>query len=151
MKGTSLFRAFTLCAVSAVMAVAQTPQTTTPPAAETKTHGGTTKSQPSNKTSPDAAALGRRITAISLLTNLADEALGFRDPALRVRVEARVADALWGGDEARARQLFLRAWDELQSFEKEGSRNSDGESSGNTDKRQSPIAVANLRGEVLRL
>jgi len=43
----------------------------------------------------DPLAEARRTMASSLLTSLADEARSFRDLALRARVQARSADALW--------------------------------------------------------
>src|SRR4051794_7430804 len=38
------------------------------------------------------------------------------DPAARVRVQARIADALWQRDEAQARRLFDQAYDEATSI-----------------------------------
>src|SRR3954465_5541987 len=48
-----------------------------------------------NKKPPNAPAEQRRMTALSLLTALADEAKGYHDQVLRARVQARAADALW--------------------------------------------------------
>src|SRR6266511_4322601 len=59
----------------------------------------------------DADAAQRRVMAISLLTSLADEVRSFKDEALRARVLARTADALWDTDTERARALFRRAWE----------------------------------------
>jgi hypothetical protein len=87
--------------------------------------------------------------ATSLLTNLADEARNFRDQSLRARVQARVADALWKADEVRARQLFLRAWDDLEALEKAGAGSS--ATGGDAAKSQTFVSAANLRGEILRL
>jgi hypothetical protein len=64
----------------------------------------------------------RRTTAISLINTLADDARMFRDPALRARVQARAADALWETERERARTLFRRAWDEAESADAESDR-----------------------------
>ena len=69
----------------------------------------------------DPEVLQRRITAISLLTSLADDARSFKDPALRARVQARAADALWTTEPERARDLFHRAWDAAEAGDAEGS------------------------------
>lgn len=150
MNRDSLFRALALGLVFSVAAGAQTPP---PQPAPTKGQAPPPKQQQTrkDKKSPetDAAGLARRMTAISLLTNLADEARNFRDVSLRARVQARVADALWKADETRARQLFRRAWDDLEAQEKAGAGNSATEGDG--AKGQSLVSAANLRGEILRL
>ncbi len=81
----------------------------------------TEKSQPAPKSRTDAkrknpeeadpVAAQRRVVAVSLLTSLADEARSFRDQTRRARVQAQAADVLWETDEARARDLFRRAWE----------------------------------------
>jgi hypothetical protein len=58
----------------------------------------------------DAAEAQRRAFAFSLVTSLADEARAYRDLALRPRVLARAADAIWDADNDTARGLFRRAW-----------------------------------------
>ncbi|HEX8561309.1 MAG TPA: hypothetical protein VF668_24670, partial [Pyrinomonadaceae bacterium] len=67
--------------------------------------------QAKSRVEADPALVVRRQTAISLITSLADEARNFRDPALRARVLARAADALWQTDQASARDLFRKAWE----------------------------------------
>ncbi|HEY2973828.1 MAG TPA: hypothetical protein VGJ48_15035 [Pyrinomonadaceae bacterium] len=101
----------------------------------------------------DPLAEARRTMASSLLTSLADEARSFRDLALRARVQARAADALWDTESENARALFRRAWDSAQSADEENSRRSEEErqaaiaARGSTARRQQP----SMRREVLRL
>ncbi|HXM36675.1 MAG TPA: hypothetical protein VN920_15880 [Pyrinomonadaceae bacterium] len=71
---------------------------------------------------PDPLVAQRRITAISLLTALADDARSFKDPALRARVQARAADALWTTEPDRARDLFHRAWEAAEVGDAESAR-----------------------------
>ncbi len=54
----------------------------------------------------------------SLLTNRSKE---IADPAARVRVQARVADALWQRDEVQARRLFTKAYDDAITIHDPGS------------------------------
>jgi len=70
----------------------------------------------------DPLVLQRRTTAISMLTSLADDARSFKDPALRARVQARAADALWTTEPDRARDLFHRAWDAAEIGDAENAR-----------------------------
>ncbi|HEV7889776.1 MAG TPA: hypothetical protein VGP08_04015 [Pyrinomonadaceae bacterium] len=70
----------------------------------------------------DPLAEVRRITAVSLVNTLADDARMFRDPLLRARVQARAADALWDTERERAVLLFRRAWDEAESADAETDR-----------------------------
>src|ERR1051325_1359897 len=70
----------------------------------------------------DPLAEVRRITAVSLINTLADDARMFRDPLLRARVQARAADALWDTERERALLLFRRAWDEAESADAETDR-----------------------------
>src|SRR5438046_2433466 len=48
----------------------------------------------------------RREFAVSLVISLANEARGYSDLALRPRVLARAADALWDDDKISAREIF---------------------------------------------
>lgn len=50
-------------------------------------------------------------TAISIVMSLVNESERFKDQTLRVRTEARSADALWNVDESLARRLLLQAWE----------------------------------------
>jgi hypothetical protein len=52
----------------------------------------------------------RRAFAVSLITSLTDEANSYYNQALRPRVLARAAEALWDADSDKARLLFRRAW-----------------------------------------
>jgi hypothetical protein len=101
----------------------------------------------------DPLADARRTMAGSLLRSLAEEARSFRDLALRARVQARSADALWDSDPENARALFKRAWDSAESADDENARLSDEErrtqsaARGTTGRQQQP----SMRREVLRL
>ena len=65
------------------------------------------------KTGIDANATEaqRRMFAASMVVSLATEARSYKDLALRSRVLARAADALWEADRITARALFVRAWE----------------------------------------
>lgn len=99
----------------------------------------------------DSLAGVRRGMALSLVTSLADEAQGFRDTALRARVQARAADALWETDAERARTLLRRAWDAAESADAESARKYQ-ESLSQSRGRREPFVSSgesNVRGEVL--
>lgn len=101
----------------------------------------------------DPLAEARRVTAITLVTSLADEARSFHDEMLRARVQARAADALWETDQERARALFLRAWDAADQADREGARRVAEDARRQYAEGQN-IALTrppNLRQEVLRL
>ncbi len=114
-----------------------------------------TKKPAAKKVSAEADPLAeaRRTMASSLLTSLADESRSFRDLALRARVQARAADALWDTDRENARALFKRAWDSAESADEENARLSEEErrsrlnARGTTVRRQQP----SMRREVLRM
>ncbi len=101
----------------------------------------------------DPLVEARRTMARSLLTSLGEEARSFRDLALRARVQARAADALWDSEPENARALFRRAWDSAEAADEENARRSEEErrkaiaARGSTASRQQP----SLRREVLRL
>ena len=59
----------------------------------------------------EAIEAQRRAFARSIIMSLADDARSFKDLALRARVLARSADALWDADPDGARVLIRRAWD----------------------------------------
>ena len=59
----------------------------------------------------EALEAQRRTFAASIIISLADEARSYKDLALRARVLARSADALWDVDPAGARILLRRAWE----------------------------------------
>ena len=103
----------------------------------------------------DPLAEARRITAISLVSSLADEARSFRDELLRARVQARAADALWDTDKAKSRLLFRRAWEAAEAADQEGRRKFE-EARRRTDAdagRAQAVARSrpSMRREVLRL
>ncbi len=101
---------------------------------------------------PDPIAAQRQVVAISLLQSLADDARSFREPKLRARVQARVADAFWETDSERARGLFRKAWEAAETEDAESDRRGADES-----RRQQAAgggirtARPDLRAEVLRL
>jgi hypothetical protein len=95
----------------------------------------------------------RRASAVSLVSTLADEARTFSEPALRARVQARAADALWDTDKEKARALFRRAWEAAETADRDSAKLSDDE------RRRRAIAqgaagargLLNLRREVVIL
>jgi hypothetical protein len=95
----------------------------------------------------DPLTIERRAQATALLSSLADEARGFHDEALRARVQAQAADALWESDQERGRALFRRAWDAAEAADQENMQRT------NTELRTQRMAAGrpNLRAEVLRL
>jgi hypothetical protein len=142
-----LIRSIVLClAFAASPAYGQKPATT-----EKSSQPSIQKTKTSGEKSVDPVVEQRRQTAIYLLTSLADEARSYRDEVLRVRVQARTADALWDGDQEQARALFRRAWEATVAvmgppFAIEG-RNTIGRVSPNAP----PRSRTNLRSEILRL
>ncbi|HYJ47430.1 MAG TPA: hypothetical protein VEV81_12525 [Pyrinomonadaceae bacterium] len=101
----------------------------------------------------NALAEQRRITALGLLTALADEAKGYRDQALRGRVLARAADALWESENERARLLFQSAWAAAEEADMESARRME-EDIRRQQQTTGSAAVStppNIRNEVLRL
>ncbi len=105
---------FALFVVAGVRAQQPTP---TPAAKQVKT-----SAKKSGAEESDPLAEVRRITAVSLVNTLADDARMFHDPLLRARVQARAADALWDTDHDRAVLLFRRAWDEAEAADAETDR-----------------------------
>lgn len=79
--------------------------------------GGTKRAAPvPNQTDERVAA--RRTQAINLLIETANAARTFNDLLYRARIQALAADALWAFDEARARQIFRRAWDDAAAADR---------------------------------
>src|SRR5215211_1264707 len=105
--------AFALC-VSALAPAAVPAQTPAPAAAQKKPAAKKPKAD-----AADPMAEVRRASAVSLVSSLADEARTFRDPALRARVQARAADALWETDKEKARALFRRAWEAAEAADRD--------------------------------
>jgi hypothetical protein len=112
--------AFALC-VSA-LAPAAAPAQTPAPAAQKKPAAKKPKTD-----AADPMAEVRRASAVSLVSTLADEARTFSEPALRARVQARAADALWDTDKEKARQLFRRAWEAAEAADREAANLSEAE------------------------
>lgn len=79
----------------------QTPQA--PPRAST--------TKDDEKVGREALEMQRRTFATSIIMSLVDEARSYKDLALRARVLARSADALWDVDPDGARILLRRAWE----------------------------------------
>lgn len=75
----------------------------------------------SKRAEPDSPE-DQRTSAVSLLTSLAQESNTFSDQTLRVRIQARAADALWDSDRRLGRDLFYRAWETAESADKESER-----------------------------
>jgi len=101
----------------------------------------------------DEATAQRRTVAISLITNLADEARSFKDQTRRARVQAHAADVLWESDPERARELFRRAWDAAEAADAEALRLQTEElkkqqAAGGSVVRRGSL---DLRSEVLRI
>jgi hypothetical protein len=110
------------------------------------------RSKPVKAEEPDPVVAQRQVVAISLLQSLADDARSFREPKLRARVQARVADAFWETDSERARGLFRKAWEAAETEDAESDRRGAEELM-----RQQATGVRvrtarpDLRAEVLRL
>ena len=146
------FASFCLTALS-LLAQAQTP-TPTPSAKDAPTAKATsTKKVAATRGAADPLAEQRRLTAISLLSVLADEAKGYHDQVLSARVLARAADALWESDTERARTLFRRAWDAAESADADSARRmeEDIRKQQQTTGSAAVTSPPNLRNEVLRL
>ncbi|MFL6336405.1 MAG: hypothetical protein ACJ754_24140 [Pyrinomonadaceae bacterium] len=139
--------ALALCAVvSPVRVGAQEPQAARPKPARTAAK------KPSAEAADPMAEL-RRTTAISLVSTLADDARTFRDPALRARVQARAADALWDTEREKSLALFRRAWDEAEAADAEADRRV-AEDRARQQRERGYASVQlppSLRSEVLRL
>ncbi|MGI8918562.1 MAG: hypothetical protein ACR2H6_08155 [Pyrinomonadaceae bacterium] len=111
------------------------------------------KPKTTNSEEADAVAAQREVLAVSLLQTLAEDARSFREPRLRARVQARVADAFWLTDAEKAKSLFRRAW---EAAEIEDTENAKREAEDLNQQRQSgPVVIRSrrpdLRAEVLRL
>lgn len=136
-----------LCVLAlASIAVAQAPSDKTSQRARSKP-------KTTNSEEADAVAAQREVLAISLLQTLAEDARSFREPRLRARVQARVADAFWLTDAEKAKSLFRRAW---EAAEIEDTENAKREAEDLNRQRQSgPVVIRSrrpdLRAEVLRL
>lgn len=144
-----LAAALCLMALGAQVA-AQTPAGKAPAQGAAGKQGKSTTAAARERT--DSVARERRATALMLATALADEARSFRDEALRARVLARTADALWESETERARTLFRRAWEAADTADRESQRRIDEQRRANADRGPSFTGnTPHLRAEVLRL
>ncbi|HEU4476961.1 MAG TPA: hypothetical protein VFR80_00500 [Pyrinomonadaceae bacterium] len=111
------------------------------------------KPKPAATEEADAVAAQREVLAVSLLQALADDARSFREPQLRARVQARVADAFWLTDAEKARGLFRRAWDAAEIADTENAKRAAEDIS--RQRQSGPVVFRSrrpdLRAEVLRL
>jgi hypothetical protein len=114
--------AFALCVSSLAAPAAVSAQTPAPAAAQKKP-----AAKKPNPAAADPMAEVRRASAVSLVSTLADEARTFSEPALRARVQARAADALWDTDKEKARQLFRRAWEAAEAADRDSANLSEAE------------------------
>jgi len=110
--------------------------------------GKTTKAPAQKEVDPEI--LQRRSVAKSLLQSLAIEARSYRDEALRARVQARVADALWDQDKETARGLFRRAWEVAEAVET-AAPNPDNSGPGRLAANRPARPRTNLRREIVQL
>jgi hypothetical protein len=123
-----------------------------PHVAAQKTSGPQKKADPKKTTAEaDPMAEVRRASAVSLVSSLADEARAFRDPALRARVQARSADALWDTDKERARALFRRAWEAAEAADRDSEGTSDTERRRAVAQGGGARGLRNMRREVVGL
>src|SRR5215207_1212431 len=139
--------ALALCAVvSPVPGLAQEA-----PAAKPKPAKASAKKPAAEAADPMAEL--RRTTAISLVASLADDARTFRDPALRARVQARSADALWDTEREKSVALFRRAWDEAEAADADADRRvADDRARQQRERGYASVQLGpSLRTEVLRL
>ena len=99
----------------------------TAPGAQPKNTGAKKPAAKKPAAEADPMAEVRRASAVSLVSALAEEARGFGETALRARVQARAADALWDTDRERARALFRRAWEAAEAHDRDTQNLSDAE------------------------
>ena len=85
----------------------------------------------------EAIEAQRRAFAVSIIMSLADDARSYKDLALRARVLARSADALWDADPDGARVLVRRAW--------EAAEKADAAEDVGASKSSAPVVVIALR------
>jgi hypothetical protein len=91
---------------------------------QTKTQNRVAAKQAEKRTidiAANASEAQRRTFAASMVISLATEARSYKDLALRTRVLARAADALWDTDRTTARALFVRAWEAAETADADDS------------------------------
>ncbi len=55
--------------------------------------------------------------ALALLDSLVKDTIAFDDQPLRVKTQAKIADALWDFNQARAREIFTEAFQAIEAIE----------------------------------
>ena len=142
----SSLHAFLCLLALATLVIAQAP-------AEKSSQKARSKPKAASTEEADAVAAQREVLAISLLQALSEDARSFREPRLRARVQARVADAFWLTDVEKARALFRRAWEAAEIEDTENSKKAAEEIS--RQRQSGPVVLRSrrpdLRAEVLRL
>lgn len=97
----------------------------------------------------------QRTTAILIITSLVNESERYSDQSLRVRTQARSADALWNVDETLARNLFLQAWKTAEKVDEAAEQAADDAKKNALRSRGVSVTMippaASLRSEVLGL
>jgi hypothetical protein len=145
-----------LCLVTwSLSAKAQAPTETKPAGSKTAEKPPPAKRDDDTKNAEaKRAAKERRIQARSLLISLSADARNFRDPTLRSRSLARIADALWLVDAEQARLLFRKAWEASEVADQESQQRLQEEIRQQKAKTGGGFAVnlpPNVRREVLKL
>lgn len=118
--------------------------------------GQATRPKPTSDTTAEQKQAGalremRRQAAIGALNSMADEARSYSDEALRAKVQARIADALWDNDTERSRGLFRRAWEAAELVEGQTENSRVASVSGRVSTRPGARPRIALRSEILRL
>lgn len=115
-------------------------------------YGARTPLKDREPANPEAA---QQDTAVSIINSLIDDSERYRDQTLRVRTQARAADALWTINQLRAREVFLRAWTTAQRVDEEGEGTSEEARKRALGAKPGVVTMippaASLRSEVLRL
>lgn len=97
----------------------------------------------------------QRATVVSILAKLVEESEHFRDPTLKIRAQARAADALWKTDEVLARQILVRAWKGAELIDAEETKAVSSAIASALKSKNTPLVVvppaASLRSEILSL
>jgi hypothetical protein len=84
------------------------------------------KSNPAAKSVNGGAEKGfdvEQVQALDILNGLFDVADDIKDAQVKIKVQGRIADALWDHDEARARRLFIKAFKAIDSIKEDNSTN----------------------------
>lgn len=112
------------------------------------------RADPAKNVEVELAAKEQRKQARALLNSLATDARTFRDPTLRSRALARIADALWLVDPEQARLFFRKAWEASEVAYQESRQKQEEEIRQEKAKTGGSVAIdlpTDVRREVLRL